>query len=283
VVVAVVMVGATAAGAPHDGAWAPWCGAAGCACATVAALIGLTRSSGGLRPLALAGTWVLAFAWPLWDALPAAAAATLATALVVRWGVSGTASRRFDVPLAATLAGLALVLLGAAFGGAPSNDAALAVEPQPNHMRKDGAETRTDAATRDGARTRPTKGARADDGAGTLRGSSARAASPAALVRAYYHALDRRGFARAWSLLSPAVRTSFGGYDRWRAGFATTLTSRPTGIRVRGDAIELTLIARDRAACGVLEQRFAVRWRLDGTRAAAIAATRIGVPTCSPT
>jgi hypothetical protein len=289
-----------------DGPWAAWCGAAACACATVAALIALTRASGGLRPLALGGAWALAFAWPLWGALPAAAAATLATAFVVRWGAGGARSRRFDVAGAATLAAVALVLLGAAFTGPAARDDALAGEPRAGDAPTAAARTGnpgTDAARRDGARTGEprtdgprtetdgarmrdpgTDGARADEGADTLRGSSARtAASAAGLVRSYYRALDRRDFDRAWALLSPAVQSTFGGYDRWRSGFATTLSSRPTALRVRGGAVELVLVARDRAACGVLEQRFAVRWQLDEAQAASIGAEPLGAPSCSPT
>ena len=106
-------------------------------------------------------------------------------------------------------------------------------------------------------------------------------AAPATLVRRYYRALDRRAFPAAWRLLSPAVRARFGGFEHWRAGFATTLSSRPAAIRVHGAAVELQLVARDRAACGVLVQRFAVRWELRRSRATAVTARRLGVPACA--
>ncbi len=106
--------------------------------------------------------------------------------------------------------------------------------------------------------------------------------APADVVRAYYRALDRRDFAAAWRVLSPTVRQDFGGFDRWRAGFATTLSSRPTSVTSDGDAVELVLVARDRAACGVLVQRFAVRWLLADGRAGAVTARRVGGPACAP-
>jgi hypothetical protein len=268
----------------HDGAWAGWCGAAACACATVATLILLTRTRAGLHPLALGGAWAVAFAWPLWGVLPAAAAATLATGLLVRWGGGGARIRRFDRPAAAALGIAALVLLGAAFGGAPAGAArelpartGAARAAGPTADRPPAAGSRTggvpDAAPATGTRT---------DGAA----DAARVRGPAAIVRGYYRALDRRDYASAWRLLSPAVRAGFGGFDRWRAGYATTLSSRPTALRVEGDSVELLLVARDSAECGVLEQRFAVRWELGasraGPRASAVTARRVGLPACAP-
>jgi hypothetical protein len=382
--VALVLLGGHESVVLNEGARAAWCAAAGCACATVAALIALTRASGGLQPWALAAAWAFAFAWPLWG-VPAAAAATVATAFAVHWGAGGERGGRFDLPLAALLAVLALLLLGEAFGGASARTDLLAGDPRAgaarvdarasdadgasnDDTRTDGADTdsagtdraqtdgsgtdgartdqagtntrltddeETDGASTDGAQTdeRGTDGGgtdgsatdgastdepgtdagRADDqgtdgastdepgtdagradpgtgGAGTkpesdgaegLRGSSARPAAET-VVRSYYRALDRKDFYGAWALLSPAVRTSFGGFEHWRAGFAATLSSRPTALRVSGGTVELTLVARDGAECGVLEQRFAVRWQLEAGRAAAITAARAGAPTCSP-
>ena len=79
-------------------------------------------------------------------------------------------------------------------------------------------------------------------------------------------------------MLDPAVREGFGGLGHWRAGFAATRSSRPSELRVAATAggalVEHVLTARDAAACGVLVQRFAVRWELrrapDGWRAAAL-------------
>jgi hypothetical protein len=88
-----------------------------------------------------------------------------------------------------------------------------------------------------------------------------------AAVARYYEALDDRRFAAAWEALSPAVRTAFGGFEGWSAGFASTLSSRPSELRVTrapGSAttVEHVLTATDRTSCGEVEKRFAVTWRL---------------------
>jgi hypothetical protein len=72
-------------------------------------------------------------------------------------------------------------------------------------------------------------------------------------------------------VLAPAVRRAFGGFAHWRAGYATTLSSRPRQLHVTpsGPAtweVRHVLVARDRTACGApLERRFAVRWRVART------------------
>jgi hypothetical protein len=84
----------------------------------------------------------------------------------------------------------------------------------------------------------------------------------------------------------PAVRASFGGLERWSAGFAATLSSTPGELRVTtgGDdaTVSHVLTARDRAACGVLVRRFSVQWRLRRTaeawRAIALTAQQLGAP-----
>jgi hypothetical protein len=97
-------------------------------------------------------------------------------------------------------------------------------------------------------------------------------AAPSAeeLVTSYYEALDDRRFATAWKALSPAVREAFGGFEGWRAGYETTLSSRPSDIVVSpdGKTVELVLTAVDRSPCGEIRRRFAVTWKLlrvDGT------------------
>jgi hypothetical protein len=94
--------------------------------------------------------------------------------------------------------------------------------------------------------------------------------SAEALVTAYYRALDERRFSTAWKALSPSVQERFGGFEGWRAGFATTVSSRPSDISVSADgtSVEHVLTAVDRSPCGEIRQRFAVTWkllRLDGT------------------
>jgi hypothetical protein len=96
------------------------------------------------------------------------------------------------------------------------------------------------------------------------------APSAEALVTSYYEALDDRRFAAAWKTLSPTVRQAFGGFDGWRAGYETTLSSEPREIVVSpdGKTVELVLIAVDRSPCGEIRRRFAVTWKLlrvDGT------------------
>ena len=94
------------------------------------------------------------------------------------------------------------------------------------------------------------------------------APSAEAVVTAYYAALDDRRFSAAWRTLSPSVRESFGGFEGWRAGYATTLESRPEDITVSGTTVKHALVAVDRAPCGEVRRRFAVTWRLihvDGT------------------
>ena len=96
------------------------------------------------------------------------------------------------------------------------------------------------------------------------------APSAEALVTSYYEALDDRRFSAAWKTLSPTVRDAFGGFDGWRAGYETTLSSEPSDIVVSpdGKTVELVLIAVDRSPCGEIRRRFAVTWKLlrvDGT------------------
>jgi hypothetical protein len=265
--------------APRE--WATWWLAAALACTTVAALIALTRAAGGLRPSALGVAWALAFAWPLSGVpAPAALIATLGIGLAVLWGAGRTGGHD-AAPAAALLAAVALGLLTEAFVVASDESAAF----------RPPAEARAVAA-HDGAsgaaRKRSSPPAHASPGATHQRSSPSvsapfaarEVASPARAVRAYYRALDRRDFTRAWQALSPAVRSDFGGLEQWRAGFAATLESAPSDLRVTASGNEATVVhvltAQDRAECGVLEQRFSVHWRLrhtpDGWRATALTA-----------
>ena len=78
-------------------------------------------------------------------------------------------------------------------------------------------------------------------------------------MRGYYKALDARRFKDAWALLSPAVQSSFGGFDGWRNGYAKTLSSTPSDFAVDGTKVTHVLVARDR---GCPDRRFRVTWRL---------------------
>jgi hypothetical protein len=104
-------------------------------------------------------------------------------------------------------------------------------------------------------------------------------------VRTFYAALDAHRFAAAWATLPPSLRASFGGFSHWRAGYRTTLSSRPRQIQVSATAdggllVRHVLVATDRTRCGTKTQRFAVRWRLAPRRASwgvvSLAATALG-------
>ena len=109
---------------------------------------------------------------------------------------------------------------------------------------------------------------------------------PADVVAAYYRALDARRFQGAWDLLSPTVHEAFGGFEQWRAGFATTVASRPQGIAVERDGSVATvaheLVTEDHSPCGPVRRRFAVRWRLvlgaEGWRAASLTGVKRSGP-----
>jgi hypothetical protein len=264
------------------GSWAAWSVAAALACANVAALIALTRAAGGLRPSALAVAWAMAFAWPLSGVpVPGALLATLGSGLAVLWGTGRTSGR--VAPSAALLVAAALGLLSAAFAGVPSGRPAVGADDRGQHERAVAEPDDRGAVGADETDA-------AHDTARSNRGAAATLdLPPARVVRAYYRALDRGDFTRAWRALSPAVRAEFGGLVRWRDGYAATLSSRPSGLRVTvsGDeaAVDHVLTARDRAACGVLVQRFSVRWRLRQSggawRAAALSAQPLAAPACS--
>ena len=103
------------------------------------------------------------------------------------------------------------------------------------------------------------------------------------MVTTYYRALDAGRFDAAWTILTPAVRSTFGEFERWRDGYATTLSSSPRDIEVARDGAVATiaheLVTEDRSSCGPVERRFAVRWKLvlaqDGWRAASLSAVKL--------
>jgi len=118
--VAVIGIAGRDAVALDGDAWTAVCAAGAVACGSVAALIALTRSAGGLRPRALAAVWLLGFAWPLAPLpLPAAIAATLASALAVHAGPRAGCARD-DAPAVMAFAAISVALLAAAVVGGPS-------------------------------------------------------------------------------------------------------------------------------------------------------------------
>ena len=101
---------------------------------------------------------------------------------------------------------------------------------------------------------------------------------PETVVETFYRALDAGRFDAAWMILSPAVRSAFGGYERWRDGYATTLSNSPRDMEVAREGAVVTvaheLVTEDRSACGPVRRRFQIRWRLvqsaGGWRAASL-------------
>jgi hypothetical protein len=92
---------------------------------------------------------------------------------------------------------------------------------------------------------------------------------PETVVETYYRALDAGRFEAAWTILTPAVRASFGPFETWRTGYATTLSNSPRDIEVAhegvgGKSIRIAheLVTEDRSSCGPVQRSFAVRWRL---------------------
>jgi hypothetical protein len=112
---------------------------------------------------------------------------------------------------------------------------------------------------------------------------------PEAVVETYYRALDAGRFEAAWTILTPAVRASFGPFETWRTGYATTLSNSPRDIEVAhegvgGKSIRIAheLVTEDRSSCGPVKRRFAVRWKLvlatDGWRAASLSGVKRAGP-----
>ena len=56
-------------------------------------------------------------------------------------------------------------------------------------------------------------------------------------------------------------------FERWRDGFATTLSSTPRGMEVAptGAAVAIAheLVTEDRSSCGPVRRTFSIRWRLE--------------------
>jgi len=105
---------------------------------------------------------------------------------------------------------------------------------------------------------------------------------PETVVESYYRALDGGRFEAAWTILTPAVRATFGPFEDWRAGYETTLSNSPRDLEVASEGSVATiaheLVTEDRSSCGPVERRFAVRWKLvltdGGWRAASLTAEK---------
>ena len=250
-----------------------------------------------------AAAWAPALLWPLAGAEPAAAAlAALAGALLL--------ALRLHAPgravAGALAAGALAVLAGTAVATAaePATPHPVAQLRAPDLTReahpkpRAGAKRARDAgehdadATRAGEADAPAGNAGAGDADAPRAGEAdAPAGNAGAAVRAYYRALDARRFDVAWGFLAAPVRASFGGFERWRAGFATTRSSRPGAMDVAEKGGRATvahvLAAVDATACGSGARRFALTWTLErdsrgAWRAVAVTGRPLGgtLPAC---
>jgi hypothetical protein len=128
----------------------------------------------------------------------------------------------------------------------------------------------------------------APDPAGSATEASAADADEAeGFVRDYYTAIDEQRYDDAWAMLASAVRSDFGGFARWRAGYAKTQSNAPNDLSttLRGDRtiVQLRLsaleqgcpIARDYSVTWTLE-RAAGEWTATSVRASADGASSCG-------
>ena len=90
-------------------------------------------------------------------------------------------------------------------------------------------------------------------------------ATPRDAVQKFYRAVNDDRFQTAWSCLSTATRSSFGGYTRWRAGYAGSVSTRLISSRVIDQAAGTAFVAfrlRSCSATGTRRriERFSGRW-----------------------
>ena len=101
------------------------------------------------------------------------------------------------------------------------------------------------------------------EGAAQPAGVKAASTAPAAndsesakgTLRNFYSAISSKNLAAAWNLMTPEQQNRMGGYDSFRNGYSTTLSSAATNITVASSSadkviLNYTLIARDRAEGG---------------------------------
>ena len=84
-------------------------------------------------------------------------------------------------------------------------------------------------------------------------------------VRRFYAAIEDGRFGHAWGRLGPAIRARTPSFETWRAGYATTLSTRVEDLRVEADGnVRHVLVAVDSTPCGgATERRYEVLWYLD--------------------
>ena len=107
-------------------------------------------------------------------------------------------------------------------------------------------------------------------------GHPAPAAAPRRSSRPTTARWTPRRFDAAWTMLSPAVRAAFGGFEQWRDGYATTLLEPPArhrGQRATGAVATVAheLVTEDRSPCGPVRRPSpsAGGWSLDAAAAGA--------------
>ena len=114
--------------------------------------------------------------------------------------------------------------------------------------------------------------------------------TPVEAVEEFYSHLNARRYSDAWDLVPEQVQDQSGGFDQWRAGYETTVSSVLEGAKVTelaGDlaVVAITLRATDRDACtsDKIQQIFEGSWRLspagDGWDADAIQLDKVSGPT----
>jgi hypothetical protein len=102
---------------------------------------------------------------------------------------------------------------------------------------------------------------------------------PEETVQRYYDLVDEGSYNEAWPLLPPGVQADSGGFQQWRAGYATSVSTTAHGLRLLsegngGAVVSLRVSAIDRDACGErVDQEFAGRWTLERNQAGQWAAT----------
>ena len=95
-------------------------------------------------------------------------------------------------------------------------------------------------------------------------------AAAKALVRRFYALLNTGRYESAWNLVPTSVRNEAGGFENWKAGYRTTVSSQPENVTVQslgsdGNTIVLGLHlhAVDVDACSDrVSQEFAGTWTL---------------------
>jgi len=88
--------------------------------------------------------------------------------------------------------------------------------------------------------------------------------TPAETVRRFYNLIGQRDYAAAYALLSPDYQRHF-GYEKWRAGYATTVSSEADVTETNDPTnVPFTLTATDQSPSGTITRVYAGRWSLIG-------------------